>query len=465
MTKLKPHQIEAGTETYVLTTVSGKSVWAAAGGAGLPVIDVVTDHGAVVDGTTDDTAAWQAALNAAGAAGGARIISSLAGVSIIAGALQDTSGANAQLLLPSLHTLDDESVTITIEGPFAPASGISVGGAPPLPVHGLVLKSTLTSGSGGALLGAYGPTGSFDRFTYVDLWLRNIAFRMPTNPTHTALDLRKVAALDMDGVVVDCGSYDVLSIAEPTTTTSWGVRTPALNNGAHVRIGWADVVGFYNGWEFAEHVNGIQPGAWACMRAFTFVTGGHACIFQRIMAHHCQRIIIVTGIHYFEINELVIEHAASTWKVTDYDIYDPSNLGHGAVKWAVGLAGTGIDNTFTVSGGSGITYSRVGTQPSAASTLIFKDEGSTLTSATTSVDVVGAGATATNTGGAVTLTIPERVPTGGTASQVLTKNTGTDYDATWATPGNRAELLMQDGVSAPPVPIENEARTDWLYQD
>jgi predicted GH43/DUF377 family glycosyl hydrolase len=26
------------------------------------------------------------------------------------------------------------------------------------------------------------------------------------------------------------------------------------------------------------------------------------------------------------------------------------------------------------------------------------------------------------------------------------------------------ELLMQDGVSAPPVPIENEARTDWLYQ-
>lgn len=26
------------------------------------------------------------------------------------------------------------------------------------------------------------------------------------------------------------------------------------------------------------------------------------------------------------------------------------------------------------------------------------------------------------------------------------------------------ELLMQDGVSAPPVPIENEAQTDWLYE-
>jgi hypothetical protein len=26
------------------------------------------------------------------------------------------------------------------------------------------------------------------------------------------------------------------------------------------------------------------------------------------------------------------------------------------------------------------------------------------------------------------------------------------------------ELLMQDGVTAPPVPIETEARDDWLYQ-
>lgn len=26
------------------------------------------------------------------------------------------------------------------------------------------------------------------------------------------------------------------------------------------------------------------------------------------------------------------------------------------------------------------------------------------------------------------------------------------------------ELLMQDGVSSPPVPIENEAGTDWLYE-
>jgi hypothetical protein len=31
--------------------------------------------------------------------------------------------------------------------------------------------------------------------------------------------------------------------------------------------------------------------------------------------------------------------------------------------------------------------------------------------------------------------------------------------------GGAGELLMQDGVTAPPVPLENEARSDWLYGD
>ena len=30
--------------------------------------------------------------------------------------------------------------------------------------------------------------------------------------------------------------------------------------------------------------------------------------------------------------------------------------------------------------------------------------------------------------------------------------------------GSTGELLMQDGVTAPPVPVENEAQDDWLYE-
>lgn len=38
-------------------------------------------------------------------------------------------------------------------------------------------------------------------------------------------------------------------------------------------------------------------------------------------------------------------------------------------------------------------------------------------------------------------------------------------DQTWATVAASAgEVLMQDGVTGPPVPIETEARDDWLYE-
>jgi hypothetical protein len=41
------------------------------------------------------------------------------------------------------------------------------------------------------------------------------------------------------------------------------------------------------------------------------------------------------------------------------------------------------------------------------------------------------------------------------------------YAAPAATPSPAAtggELLMQDGVTGPPVPLETEARDDWLYE-
>lgn len=60
-----------------------------------------------------------------------------------------------------------------------------------------------------------------------------------------------------------------------------------------------------------------------------------------------------------------------------------------------------------------INSATVGPYSTGGGAITAKDEGSTLTSATTSVDFVGAGVTATNSGGAVTVTIPS---SGGIAS-------------------------------------------------
>lgn len=72
--------------------------------------------------------------------------------------------------------------------------------------------------------------------------------------------------------------------------------------------------------------------------------------------------------------------------------------------------------------------------------ITVQDENGTVATGVTQIDFQGAGVAAGAGTGEVVVTIAG----GGSTS-----------------PG---ELLMQDGVTAPPVPIETEARDDWLYQ-
>lgn len=60
------------------------------------------------------------------------------------------------------------------------------------------------------------------------------------------------------------------------------------------------------------------------------------------------------------------------------------------------------DNTLWMLTATTPTWVQVG----GGGSITAKDEGSNLTTAMTSIDFVGAGVTATNTGGAVTVTIP-----------------------------------------------------------
>jgi hypothetical protein len=69
-------------------------------------------------------------------------------------------------------------------------------------------------------------------------------------------------------------------------------------------------------------------------------------------------------------------------------------------------AGDPIDAGFLLAADGARGQEWVDPSTITGSTLTIKDEGSTLTAAATSVDVVGAGATATNIGAAVTLTVP-----------------------------------------------------------
>ncbi|MCU0988047.1 MAG: hypothetical protein MUE63_00265 [Xanthomonadales bacterium] len=321
----------------------------------------VRTYGATGDGTTDDTTAVQAAIDAAAAAGGG-VVFFPKGVYKIGGSLQDTSRSNAQLLLPRINW-SAEQISIELRGEVAPPAGFSVIGSMTLPDNHTIIKGTLNTSGGTApcLIGAWGPSGSTGDFSNVHVAIRNMTIRMPSNPVLTAVDLEHVICCEIDNVIFDTGSYDIDGLSEMTTSTSYGLKLPALNNDAHTVLGIVNVLGFYKGIKVGEHTHGHNVNVWGCRQALEFVAGSHPSQFGRLGVYHCQRGLVGTGgLHFVNIEQFNIEHdSAGTW-VTTYDIDDSSNYLKGWVKWHVVLAGTGHDDTFTVNGAQWIRRERFG---------------------------------------------------------------------------------------------------------
>lgn len=318
----------------------------------------VTKYGAVVDGVTDDTAAVQAAIDAAASAGGG-VVTFPAGVCLIAGALQDGSGANAQLVLPSRDYVDDEQLTIVLRGVTPPPPIFSVIGATPLPDAHSVIKSTRNTGAGGAVIGGWGPAATFGNFTNVMVRLENLTVRLPSNPVLTAINLSRVGAADLENVTCDVGIYQVQGLTQPTTSTSYGIKLPGNDNGAYTRLRGTNVVGFYTGYQFAEHTTGDQVTAMGCLRAAEFLATNHASHIGRMLVQHCSQGLIWSGIHYVNVTQYDTEHASTGWWVNTVDISDASNFGKGRIRYHTVKQSVGISSEFVITGAAGLDVRRM----------------------------------------------------------------------------------------------------------
>ena len=362
--------LTAATAAAVRTAI-GLATVAATGAytdlSGRPTLkryDMIRDYGYVNSPGTDNAAAWASVMADIQAAGkDAEIWIGDVGVGDVSGPLLDTSGANAQIVLPQRHYGNDEAITIVIAGPTQPSIVPSVTGATPIASHGAVIRSTLATGSGGFLFGAIGPTGSPGGFTNVRLIFRNVTVRTPANWTHTAIDASRVANFGWDNLCIDTGSYNLPALAMQTTSTSFGIKFPAVNNGASVDGGRLDVIGFYNGAQISEHVKAGHMVFWACKQPLVTTAGYHASKIERLGIYHSQHGIVATGgTLRLDVGQYNIEHAASgTWAPVA-DIDDTSNYLVGKADWAVVKATVGIDTTFTQNGGSNFAVNPVGTK-------------------------------------------------------------------------------------------------------
>lgn len=360
-----------------LTPSGGNTITidAAGGGGGSGALPwfFFEDYGGDPTGVTDSTTAVQGAINAAAAAGGGVCGSKQVNATfLIGGALQDTSRGNAQIIMPALHAVNDPSMTIAIVGYIDPTPVFSVIGATPLPTTGLVFKSTLTSGTG-SVFGGWGPSGSFVNLTNLTLELRNLTVKTVANPTLTAVDASHVCCLNARNVVIFTGSYSVAGITTPTTTTSFGLRTPGNGNGAYTAVNDVTVVGFYNAYEISEHCTGNNVNLFGCIRGLVFTSADHASCIDLVTCQHVATPIVgpSSGTHYISIAQLDLEHASSGAFMTTVDLSDTGNRLFGKINWYSVAAGTpGPSHVFTNSGGQNCLTPEVGNPPSVRAVSI-----------------------------------------------------------------------------------------------
>lgn len=319
------------------------------------------------DGTTDDTAALQAILTAIDTDSENATIYFDNATYVIAGALQDGSRRNAQLLLPTVG-ITEQQYTVQFKGHSVPACSPS-GYEPIMLPRGTRIKSTLAAGSGTdpSVIVGRGPLGGYlDETNYLHTEFENIVFETIPNPTYSCVNMRRMTSVTLTNCVIAAGPYmDVVRAIRPTHAASYGLILPQFNSGICQGIrGQVNIFGFYYGIRCGELMHAENLGLWWCDRALEFPFSYHASIIQRLLVFWCPNGAVWTAAHPVEIKQWDNEHTMTgetAWYATLVDVYDPSNLGDGRIEWLTVRASFGRVSEFFVTGGAGIQIRELGT--------------------------------------------------------------------------------------------------------
>lgn len=329
----------------------------------------ITNYGAKVDGTTDDTTAVQAAIDAAVAAGGG-VVFFPEGTTVINGALQDTSNANCQLLLPAIDSstagANDNPLTIVFRGVYPPYMEASETVEVNNISAGSVIKGTLTTGVGGALLGGSGASGAVTDIYGV---VENLTFQMGENQYLTAINFSKLKAAQIRDCLIYTGEFGFSGPTQPTIDTSYGVKMPFNGAGINSIADNVSIQGFYNGIAIADHFTSARLTIWRCVRGLVVYNMDNPAFIGRLAIYWCTYgIYSILGNSYLTISQLELHRApsgAATWMKRVNDIIDSSNYIYGNVNWQT-VGPSGIDSTLSKSGGANLVCTELRGRPPTA---------------------------------------------------------------------------------------------------
>lgn len=344
------------------------------------------------DGVTDDTAALQAIFTAIDTDSENATIYFDNATYLIAGALQDGSRRNAQLLLPTV-AINEQQYTVQLIGHSVPACSPS-GYEPIVLPRGTRIKSTLAAGSGSdpSVISGRGPSGGYlDEVNYLHIEFENIVFETIPNPTYSCVNLRRFTSVAVTNCVIAAGPYmDVVRATQPTSTGSYGLILPQFNCGICQRLeGQVNVFGFYIGVRCGELMHAENLGVWWCQRGLEFPFSYHASLIDRLLVFWCPYGAVWMDDHPVEIQQWDNEHTLageSRWFATIADVSDPANHAYGEIKWLSVRASFGRESVFTVLGGMHLITRELGVAdvPETAAGLfndMFSDPDGTLITA------------------------------------------------------------------------------------
>lgn len=318
----------AGTDLVADVASGSGTTWTLTSPALTTVNNVLTQH--------DDTDDVQDALDAACAASGGT-------VEFPDGTYRVNKPLGAQNgILNLCQNGTTQTITVTIAGVRVPSftSDTKLAG------HGAIISSTRVAGSGTAPAVFSGKSFSVGNFNYVGVVIKNMIWRTSTNPSLSTLNLHNVQGAFLENVIFDSGVV-LTSVVEPTTSTTYAVIWPSINNFAFLGGTNISVLGGpHNGMYLTEHTR-LSKTYVARTKICAVLEGANIAVSGNMYCSHTPTLFRTDGVAQFHDFELGVERWTNTgeWYAPGaggaVEFNKAGGVVSGRINYQLNLAGTG----------------------------------------------------------------------------------------------------------------------------
>jgi hypothetical protein len=258
----------------------------------------VRDYGATGDGVTDDSEAFQIAVNLCVTNNGGSVY--VPAGTYLLDTWRSVSGGYAQIALPNRSLNDNPIIPIRIYGEtHAPEDLTWTTNAVAQPTGGAIVLCTnlVENGTNYCIIGQPGSDslGGW-RYSAIDLHLDGLTFRTTADPTISAVNLYRVGEASVNNCTISAGAPYYQLTNAPTHGTA-GLIMPGQGNWQRELVRNVTVMGYHYGFRASEHLTVDNLHIARCLVGIDFVGGYLASDFGYVCLTACRTNILASGLN------------------------------------------------------------------------------------------------------------------------------------------------------------------------